>query len=303
MSTDTPPHIDDATQVGGVPPGAGQPMLTPGAARRPRRSNKVVSKVIGPVLGLAAFVGIWYLMHYWVLENVFDKPSFLITAPHRVIEDSFFDSVPRSQMLTGLYWTTLIALLGLLISIVLGMSIAVLMAQSTTLEGAFWPYLIAAQAVPILAIVPILGSIFGFGYGSRVLVCVIISIFPIVSNTLFGLLSAERGMHDLFTLHHAGRWTRLFKLQFPAALPAIFAGFRIAAGLSVIGAVVGELFFRRGSKGIGILMDQYRSRNLYPLTYGALILSSLLGIAVFVFFGWLSKIAIGKWHETTRSGT
>jgi NitT/TauT family transport system permease protein len=303
MSTATPAHVDDATDVGGVPAGAGQPMLTPAAAGRSQRRNRVLNKVVGPILGLAAFVGIWYLMHYWVLENVFDKPRFLITAPHRVIEDSFFDGVPREQMLTGLYWTTLIALLGLAISIVLGMTIAVLMAQSTMLEGAFWPYLIAAQAVPILAIVPILGSIFGFGYGSRVLVCVIISIFPIVSNTLFGLLSAERGMHDLFTLHHAGRTTRLFKLQFPAALPAIFAGFRIAAGLSVIGAVVGELFFRRGSKGIGILMDQYRSRNLYPLTYGALILSSLLGIAVFVFFGWLSKVAIGKWHETSRSST
>lgn len=300
MTTDSPAHIDDATEVGAVPAGAGQPMLPPKAVGR---SSKALSKVAGPLIGLGVFVGIWYLMHYWVLENVFDKPSFLITEPHRVIKDSFFDSVPRGQMLTGLGWTTMIALIGLGISIVLGMTIAVLMAQSTLLEGAFWPYLIAAQAVPILAIVPILGSIFGFGYGSRVLVCVIISIFPIVSNTLFGLLSAERGMHDLFTLHHASRTTRLFKLQFPAALPAIFAGFRIAAGLSVIGAVVGELFFRRGSKGIGILMDQYRSRNLYPLTYGALILSSLLGIAVFVFFGWLSKIAIGKWHETSRTGT
>ena len=300
MTTDSPAHISDATEVGAVPAGAGQPMLPPKAAGR---SSKALSKVAGPLIGLAVFVGIWYLMHYWVLENVFDKPSFLITEPHRVIKDSFFDSVPREQMLTGLGWTTMIALIGLGISIVLGMTIAVLMAQSTLLEGAFWPYLIAAQAVPILAIVPILGSIFGFGYGSRVLVCVIISIFPIVSNTLFGLLSAERGMHDLFTLHHASRTTRLFKLQFPAAMPAIFAGFRIAAGLSVIGAVVGELFFRRGSKGIGILMDQYRSRNMYPLTYGALILSSLLGIAVFVFFGWLSKIAIGKWHETSRTGT
>lgn len=300
MTTDSPAHISDATDVGAVPAGAGQPMLPPKAAGR---SSNALSKVAGPLIGLAVFVGIWYFMHYWVLENVFDKPSFLITEPHRVIKDSFFDSVPREQMLTGLGWTTMIALIGLGISIVLGMTIAVLMAQSTLLEGAFWPYLIAAQAVPILAIVPILGSIFGFGYGSRVLVCVIISIFPIVSNTLFGLLSAEKGMHDLFTLHHASRTTRLFKLQFPAALPAIFAGFRIAAGLSVIGAVVGELFFRRGSKGIGILMDQYRSRNLYPLTYGALILSSLLGIAVFVFFGWLSKIAIGKWHETSRTGT
>jgi len=83
-------------------------------------------------------------------------------------------------------------------------------------------------------------------------------------------------------------------------MPAIFTGFRIAAGLSVIGAVVGELFFRRGGKGIGILMDQYRQRTLYPQTYGALILSSLLGIAVFVFFGWISKLVIGRWHESTR---
>jgi NitT/TauT family transport system permease protein len=129
---------------------------------------------------------------------------------------------------------------------------------------------------------------------------VIISIFPIVSNTLFGLLSAERSQHDLFTLHDASRRTRLLKLQLPAALPAIFTGYRIAAGLSVIGAVVGELFFRRGSKGIGILMDQYRSRNQYPLTYGALVLSSLLGIAVFVFFGWLGHAIVGRWHESTR---
>ena len=150
---------------------------------------------------------------------------------------------------------------------------------------------------------PIIGVIFGFGFSSRILVCVIISIFPIVSNTLFGLLSAERSQHDLFTLHDASRRTRLVKLQLPAALPAIFTGFRIAAGLSVIGAVVGELFFRRGSKGIGILMDQYRSRNQYPLTYGALVLSSLLGIAVFVFFGWLGHAIVGRWHESTRKSS
>ena len=68
----------------------------------------------------------------------------------------------------------------------------------------------------------------------------------------------------------------------------------------MIGAVVGELFFRKGGKGIGILMEQYRSRTLWPQTYGALILSSLLGIAVFVFFGWLSKLVIGRWYEPTR---
>ena len=83
-------------------------------------------------------------------------------------------------------------------------------------------------------------------------------------------------------------------------MPTIFTGFRIAAGLSVIGAIVGELFFRRGDKGIGILMEQYRQRNQYPEMYGALILSALLGIVVFIFFGWLGKVVVGRWHESTR---
>jgi NitT/TauT family transport system permease protein len=261
------------------------------------------SGIIAPIIGLAAFIGLWYLMHYWALEALWDKPSFLITAPHRVIEDSYFEAIPREQMLRGLGWTASVSLVGLGISIVLGMFLAIVMAQATWLERSFWPYLIAAQAVPILAIVPQIGIIFGYGFSSRILVCVIISIFPIVSNTLFGLLSAERSQHDLFTLHGANRRVRLFKLQLPAALPAIFTGFRIAAGLSVIGAVVGELFFRKGGKGIGIVMDQYRQRSQYPLTYGALVLSSLLGIAVFIFFGWLGHAIVGRWHESTRTSS
>lgn len=281
-----------------VPPATGIPPIDPATDAGARRRRWI--NVLGPLFGFAVFIGLWYLMHYWVLENVFDKPRFLVTAPHRVVKESYLDGDTRSDMLYALGWTTLISLIGLAVAIVLGMSLAILMAQATWIERSFWPYLIAAQAVPILAIVPILGNIFGFGMGTRVVVCVIISIFPIVSNTLFGLLSADPSQHDLFTLRRVGRWTRLRKLQLPAAMPAIFTGFRIAAGLSVIGAVVGELFFRRGGKGIGILMDQYRSRTLFPQTYGALILSSLLGIAVFVFFGWLSKLVIGRWHEATR---
>ncbi|MBA3605895.1 MAG: ABC transporter permease [Acidimicrobiia bacterium] len=278
----------ESAQLSGLGPAA--------PAERDRRWINVV----GPLVVLGAVIGVWYLLHYWALESLFDKPGFLVTEPHRVVKESFLDGPTRSAMFRALGWTAVVSMVGLGVSIVLGMTLAVLMAQATWVERSFWPYLIAAQAVPILAIVPILGNIFGFGMGTRVVVCVIISIFPIVSNTLFGLLSAEPSQHDLFTLKRAGRLTRLRKLQLPAAMPAIFTGFRIAAGLSVIGAVVGELFFRRGGKGIGILMDQYRSRTLYPQTYGALILSSLLGIAVFVFFGWVSKLVIGRWHESTR---
>ena len=167
------------------------------------------------------FIGLWYLMHYWALEALWDKPSFLITAPHRVVQDSYLEADPaRADAATGSRWTAFVALTGLSISIVLGMSLAIVMAQATWVERSFWPYLIAAQAVPILAIVPIIGTIFGYGFSSRILVCVIISIFPIVSNTLFGLLSAERSQHDLFTLHDASRRTRLAQ----AAAPGRAAG-------------------------------------------------------------------------------
>ncbi|GIT00858.1 MAG: hypothetical protein CM1200mP26_25700 [Acidimicrobiales bacterium] len=90
----------------------------------------------------------------------------------------------------------------------------------------------------------------------------IISLFPIIMNTLFGLQSADRGLHDLFTLHHAGRMTRMRKLMFPSALPAVFAGLRISAGLSVIGAIVGDFFFGKGDAGIGQLLANTPASSL-----------------------------------------
>lgn len=246
------------------------------------------------------FVGLWYFLHYWGLRHIFDKPPFLIPAPHDMVQSSYLESAVRADMLKGVMWTSIAAVIGLMLAIAFGMFLATLMSQARWLERSLWPYLVALQAIPILAIVPIIALVFGYELNARVLVCIIISFFPIVSNTLFGLLSADVGQHDLFTLRGASRWTRLRKLQLPAAMPAVFTGFRIAAGLSIIGAVVGELFFRRGEKGIGILMEQYRQRNQYEEMYGALVLSVLLGIIVFTLFGWLSKVAVGRWHESTR---
>lgn len=268
---------------------------------RPRRVSP--GDVIGFIVVFGCFIGAWYFMSYWGLRHIFDKPGRLITPPHQVIDDSYLTWRFLGPQLQGLRWTATAALIGLLISIVLGMAIAIAMAQARWLERSVWPYLIAVQAVPILAVVPVIAAVFGYGLNARILVCVIISLFPIVSNTLFGLLSAETGQHDLFTLHGVSRWTRLTKLQLPAAMPAVFTGFRISAGLSVVGAVVGEQFFVRGDKGLGILMTVYRSRGETSLMYGALVLSALLGIVVFVVFAWINELVVGKWHESTRSPT
>ena len=189
------------------------------------------------------------------------------------------------------------ALIGLAIAIVLGIVIAVLMSQAKLAERAIFPYMVTLQAIPILAIVPLISFWFGTGQKSRVIVCVIISIFPIIVNTLFGLQSADRGMHDLFTLEHASRWTRLKKLMFPAALPAIFAGLRISAGLSVIGAIVGDFFFGQGEAGIGQQLRKYSANLQGEELFAAVIMSSLLGVVVFLFFGWLQHRVIGKWAD------
>lgn len=265
-----------------------------------RRGFKWIN-VFGPLVVLGLVLALWEYMHRSGVRTFFDKPGNLVPSPATTIHDSFFESASRSNMITGLKWTTLASFTGLAIAIVVGMGIAMLMATAAWVERSVFPYLVALQAVPVLAIVPIIYIIFGSGLNARVFVCVMISIFPIASNTLFGLLSADQAQHDLFKLQGASTLTRLFKLQLPAALPAIFAGFRISAGLSVVGAVVGEQFFRQGEMpGIGIIMERYRVNGRYPQVFGGLLVACALGIAVFFFFGWLSRIVVGRWHESTR---
>ena len=196
-----------------------------------------------------------------------------------------------------------VAAVGLAVSIVLGVVIAVVMSQAKVIERAWFPFLVTLQAIPILALVPMIQFWFGTDWRARVLVCVIISFFPIVLNTLFGLLSADAGLHDLITLHRGGRWTRLTKVMFPSALPAIFAGLRIAAGLSVIGAIVGDFFFGLGDVGLGQLIRKYSLNTNYgEQLLAAVIMSSLLGITVFLSFGALQHAVIGKWYDSKSGG-
>lgn len=276
------------------------PSPAPPVASTSSRRRQIASVVLPPfVLGLG-ILALWYAISYLVLA---ERRRFLLRPPHQVIEKGFLDTSTFSEILSGLASSARVALIGLVIAIALGMTIAVIMSQTKLAERAIFPYMVTLQAIPILAIVPLISFWFGTGQTSRVVVCVIIALFPIIVNTLFGLQSAERGAHDLFTLHHASRLTRLRKLMFPAALPAIFAGLRISAGLSVIGAVVGDFFFGRGDVGIGQLLRRYANRLQGEELLAAVIMTSALGVCVFWFFGWLQNRVIGKWYDPSSSGT
>jgi NitT/TauT family transport system permease protein len=257
----------------------------------------------GPVVVFAAFIGLWYFVAEIVLAP---QKRFLLPVPHKVISEGFMVWHSGSDrglqpILRSLWDSAKIALIGLAVTIVLGMALAVIMSTSRWLERATWPYLVAVQSAPILALTPLIRALIDGTTTQRVLVVILIAIFPIVSNTLFGLMSVDKSQHELFTLQGVSRWTRLSKLQFPAALPNIFVGLRISAGLAVIGAVVGDFYFRQGGVvGIGAQIDIYRSRLWGAELITAIIMASTLGLVVFLFFGWLSRAVIGKWHITTR---
>jgi NitT/TauT family transport system permease protein len=269
------------------------------ASTTPRRGRSSWRVTVLPPIVLGLFlIGLWYLISYVVLAP---RRRFLLRPPHEVVAVGFLEWDNFSEILDALWSSARVAFIGLTISIVLGLAIAILMSQTIVIERATYPFLVMLQAIPILAIVPLIAFWFGTGRTSRVIVCVIISLFPIIVNTLFGLQSADPAMHDLFTLQHASRQTRLRKLMLPAALPAIFAGLRISAGLAVIGAIVGDFFFGRGTPGLGQLLSRYANRLDGEQLLATVLVSSALGVAVFLFFGWVQTRAIGKWYESGAS--
>lgn len=264
--------------------------------QKPGAVRSLTERILPPIVLGSGFVGIWYLLSYGLLEP---RRRFLLRPPHEVVQVGFLDWDNFSDILESLWSSTKVAMIGLAIAICIGLILAIMMSQAKIVERAIFPFMVTLQSIPILAIVPLIAFWFGTGQRSRVVVCVIISLFPIIVNTLFGLQSADRGLHDLLTLHHADRVTRMRKLMFPNALPAVFAGLRISAGLSVIGAIVGDFFFGKGDAGIGQLLRRYANQLAGEELLAAVIMSSALGVTVFLSFGWLQQRAIGRWHETT----
>nr|WP_242424991.1 ABC transporter permease subunit [Frankia sp. EI5c] len=253
--------------------------------------------VLPPTAVLAVVVAVWYAVSYWFLAP---RRRFLLPPPHEIVAEGFLDRRRGHEILVALAGTAQVALTGLAIAAVLGIGAAILMAQARWIENSFYPWAILLQTIPVLAIVPLIGFWLGYGFWSRTVVCVVISMFPMITNTLFGIQSVDSGHHDLFTLRRVGRWRRLRHLELPSALPAIFAGLRISAGLAVIGAIVGDFFFRRGDVGIGALIDNYtRDLSAGPL-FAAIIASALLGLVVFWMFGLAARLVVGSWHDSAR---
>lgn len=265
-----------------------------------RRWRQVAVIAVPPILAAGCFLGIWYLSSFVQFKDPRQRASVQPFA-HDVVQASFLTSRNLTEMLHALWRTAQVALIGLAIAMTIGVLLAIIMSMSRSVERTLFPYAIVLQTMPIVAITPLMIIWFGTGRMPRVIVCVLISVFPIITNTLFGLKAAERSQHDLFTLHDSTRLTRLWKLNLPASLPAMFTGFRISAGLSVIGAIVGEFFFKSGPEGIGRRIGQYTQRSETNKLIGAVTLTAWLGLALFLLFGWLGNRTTRHWRAGAGS--
>jgi len=220
--------------------------------------------------------------------------AYLVPAPSSVLRAMVQD---RGELLGAIAATSISAVTGFLLSAVLGIGIAVFLSSSRAIQRAFYPYAVFFQTVPIIAIAPLL--VIWFGYGTRTVVAsaFVVSIFPVIANTLTGILSTEPALRDLFRLYGASTWVTLVKLRFPAALPQILTGLRVSSGLAVIGAIVGEFI---GGQGLGSVVDVARTQQRVDKVFAAVLLASVLGLALFGMINLVSSLTLRRWHASEQ---
>jgi NitT/TauT family transport system permease protein len=249
-------------------------------------------RILMPVAMLLLLLAVWQ-----VYVTVNETPHYILPSPMRIAQALATD---WPTLLPSLGVTLKLTFMALAIAIVGGVALAVLMAQSRWVELALYPYAVILQVTPIVAIAPLI-LIYAPSTQSAILICAwIVAFFPILSNTTQGLRSTDHNLLNLFELYGASRWQTLRFLKVPNALPYFLAGLRIAGGLALIAAVVGEFAAGTAGRGSGlafrIIESQYRLN--IPRLFAALVLLSLTGILIFFATALISQLLLGKWHES-----
>src|SRR5512146_2855111 len=242
-------------------------------------------------LGIASILA--GLVLWWVVARTANLPAFILPSPGEVWQ-RFLSSAADGSLLLQTGVTLLEVLLGLFFGVGLATLLGYLVAKSHALERVLSPYLVASQAVPLVAIAPLLVIWFGPGMFSKVLICALIVFFPVLVNTVVGVRAVPAPLYDLMRSLHASQAQVLLKLEIPAALPIFLGGLRIGATLSVIGAVVGELV--GSDQGLGFLINVGRGQYDTALVFVAVFVLILLALCLYGAVAWLESKAL-KWQE------
>jgi NitT/TauT family transport system permease protein len=233
-----------------------------------------VRRVAIGLASFAAFVAIWKLA-----TMLGGYPEFILPAPE-VVLDRAVRAVASGVLWEHVLTTAIEALLGFLVGATLAILTGIALAKSVVVERVLSPYIVAAQAVPILALAPLLDIWFGGGLLARVVICALIVFFPIAIATMVGIRSADPLLHEMLRSLGAASSQRTRLLEVPSALPIIFGGLRVGVTLSVIGAVVAE--WAGASVGLGVLIN-IANQGLFdtPLMFVALAALALIGLGFY----------------------
>ena len=228
----------------------------------------------------------------WMLVvQISGLPKFILPSPMDVWA-RFLKALTDGSLLYHTGVTLVEILLGLLVGVCFATVIGYFLAKSRSLEKILSPYLVASQAIPVVAIAPLLVIWLGGGILSKVVICSLIVFFPVLVNTVVGVRAVSSSLYDLMGSLRATRWQILWKLELPASLPVLLGGLRIGATLSVIGAIVGELV--DAQEGLGFLLQlgdfQYDTSMVFVAVFMLVILAlSLYGVVTLLekrFLKW-----------------
>lgn len=262
--------------------------MQPKLFRKPSQTTSRLTRWTA-LLSLAAAFLTWELV-----SRFGGLPTFILPAPEQVVA-RFWKALADGSLLVNAGVTLLEILLGLLSGTTVAVALGYAIAKSRLFERLAAPFLVASQAIPIVAVAPLLVIWFGPGMFSKVLICALIVFFPVLVNTVVGVRAVPRSLHDLMRSLRATRGQIIRRLEIPAALPVLLGGLRIGATLSVIGAVVGELV--GADKGLGFLINAARGRYDTALVFVAVFTLILLALALYGAVAWLEKILL-SWQES-----
>jgi NitT/TauT family transport system permease protein len=248
-----------------------------------------IAQLIYPLIGLAVIFIVWqsYADLFHVSRIVLPSPADILYASWR-----------NFRLLLRETWPTFFeSVCGFALALVIGVPMAVCVANSRLLNLALYPILIATQSVPKVAIAPIILVWFGLGMESKLAIAFLVAFFPVVVDTATGLRETPPGLIELGRSLRASAWQMFWKVQFPAALPFIFSGAKVAVTLAVIGAVIGE--FIGSVNGLGNLLLSANAQLNGPLAWAALIWLSVLGVLLFAAVAVAQRLVM-PWIDVDR---
>lgn len=259
---------------------------------RLRTSPVALGRWLPPLIALVVGLSVWQAVV--VLLKI---PRILLPPPTAVATAAWQNA---QSLVTATGVTAAAALTGFALSLVMGTIVAMLFSQSRWIRNSLFPYAIFLQTVPIVAIAPLVVIWLGEGFAAVVVIAWIVSLFPIITNGTAGMLRVPTTQRELFQLCKATRWQTLRQLQLPAALPNLVTGARIASGLSVLGAIVGEYFAGAGADraGLGYLIFAAKDQFALDTLFAAVLLCTLLGVAMFTLVGWIGQRGLLGWMDS-----